>query len=759
MTVSRPPTDARNSQKQQAEEEEPPHHDNHDQNAETTTTTTLSTAASSQKSHTFRQRRLSLSNLQSLMEEATADQNDNTQNATSEPAMSTEKTYSFRKRRLSLTQQQQQQDATEGSASSPEGPRRSKRRRRSSDSSTNASTTTGQPSSPQCPAPPPPPPSSRIVLTPKTVHAEELIGPHHPPPSPAVSVNNILYQQVLLPAPPSLLLLPPPVVPVDTTTTATTTTTTTASTALVAMDPERTTTNNTSNGSGTNNNKNQHHQHQQHYSSHPSSHPYQPLWKRRYTVREEHKLPFPRHVVGTYSCHGMEPIYDTPEEEEEGGGEEEDDTEDHDDENGGRGFIAVQDATPTHPNGAIRSQQQEEQEDENGNSVPPFQPRTESSGLLPPPSNESKGKEKEGDHENTSNQPKEIVTDQQGPAKSAMENNNEEQEEAEYEEEEEELPKTMAKINQDRGGIVYPYANCPQTALFAVYDGHGMGGELVSQFALTEIQRRLEKHPCYRTDLPTAMKETFLKVDEALKDEPLIEPLYAGTTACVALLQGTNLTLANVGDSRAVMARRSHYTNKNKSHQHTIQSASSWQAIPLTEDQNPDLPQEAERIIQAGGFVSASPAPGLSARVWLDPDCTTIGLAMSRSIGDHAVAEIGVIAEPVVTEYVVDDLDDFMILASDGVWEFLSSAEAVEIVGQNLHRGATKACQALIEAAAAKWHEEEGEYRDDITAIVVRMQELWKSPAATAAAAAATEATADAAHVETADTTTISDKV
>lgn len=429
--------------------------------------------------------------------------------------------------------------------------------------------------------------------------------------------------------------------------------------------------------------------------------------------------------------------------------------------------MAVRHANPTHSNGAIQTDHKdEEQEDENGNSVlplTPFQPPTESSGL-PPPSGESNAKEsEEGEDENTWNQPEEVVTNKKDPAKNVLEGNGEEEEEAEYEEEEEEeLPKTMAKINQDRGGIVYPYANCPQTALFAVYDGHGMGGELVSQFALTEIQRRLEKHPCFRTDLPTAFKETFLKVDEALKDEPLIEPLYAGTTACVALLQGTNLTLANVGDSRAVMARRSHYTtNSNiKSPHHTMQSASSpWQAIPLTEDQNPDLPQEAERIIQAGGFVSASPAPGLSARVWLDPDCTTIGLAMSRSIGDHAVAEIGVIAEPVVTEYVVDDWDDFMILASDGVWEFLSSAEAVEIVGQNLHRGATKACQALIEAAAAKWHEEEGEYRDDITAIVVRMQELWKSPAATAAAAAAMEPTAEAENVETTETTKTADKV
>ena len=62
-----------------------------------------------------------------------------------------------------------------------------------------------------------------------------------------------------------------------------------------------------------------------------------------------------------------------------------------------------------------------------------------------------------------------------------------------------------------------------------------------------------------------------------------------------------------------------------------------------------------------------------------------------------------------------------------GVWEFLESKDAVSIVGENLHRGSTKACQALIEAAADKWHEEEGEYRDDITAIVVQLQHLWNN--------------------------------
>jgi protein phosphatase 2C family protein 2/3 len=261
---------------------------------------------------------------------------------------------------------------------------------------------------------------------------------------------------------------------------------------------------------------------------------------------------------------------------------------------------------------------------------------------------------------------------------------------------------------------------------FSTTVGHGQGGELVSQFALHEVQRRLERHPDFTNDIEKAFKETFLAVDEALNHDVFIEPLYAGTTACVALLRENNLIVSNVGDSRAVMARKTQTNDE-------ATATATWQAIDLSKDQNPDMPEEQSRIESMGGFVSPPPEPGLSARVWLDVGCTQIGLAMSRSLGDHAVKQVGVIAEPVVTQHEVTEEDDFVILATDGVWEFISSEEAVGIVSENLHRGATKACQTLIEAAAAKWHDEEGDYRDDITALVIRLQHLWSSPSTTTA--------------------------
>ena len=60
--------------------------------------------------------------------------------------------------------------------------------------------------------------------------------------------------------------------------------------------------------------------------------------------------------------------------------------------------------------------------------------------------------------------------------------------------------------------------------------------------------------------------------------------------------------------------------------------------------------------------------------------------------------------------------DLFVIVASDGVWEFIESEEACQLVAK--YKSATEACSALVHEAAARWKRFEGSYRDDITAIV-----------------------------------------
>ncbi len=270
------------------------------------------------------------------------------------------------------------------------------------------------------------------------------------------------------------------------------------------------------------------------------------------------------------------------------------------------------------------------------------------------------------------------------------------------------------KINQDRGCMVYPYGNSEnraRQALFAAFDGHGEVGELVSQYCMHEIQHRLELHPHFEDNIEKAFKEVFVEVDESLRGQDHIDANCSGTTAVVVLMRENRLWIANAGDSRAVVAK------KNRDGLITAEN--------LSEDQNPDHPVEQARIEAAGGFVKPPEEPGLSARVYLDAEFTQIGLAMARSLGDHAVSGVGVIACPEVTTYELSEQDEFIILASDGVWEFIDSDEAVDIVVRYIKDGAHRACENLIETAAHRWREYEGDYRDDITAVIVKVQELW----------------------------------
>ncbi len=240
-----------------------------------------------------------------------------------------------------------------------------------------------------------------------------------------------------------------------------------------------------------------------------------------------------------------------------------------------------------------------------------------------------------------------------------------------------ELEGVAAKINQDRGCVVFPFANNENQVLFAVLDGHGEYGDLISNYTMMELKTQLEVHPDLKNSPSKALKETFLSVNDSLCNIYAAEAEYSGTTVVAALIREGHIWIANVGDSRIVLAKHVPDGELNNA---------SVNAKDLSNDHNPNSPEEEKRILGMGGYVSLPPEPGLSARVWLDPAMTQAGLAMARSIGDLAVKPIGVIAEPEITEYDIASEDRFIILASDGVWEFLSSQDAVDIVQEKIGR-------------------------------------------------------------------------
>uniref|UniRef100_A0A452YXZ0 protein-serine/threonine phosphatase n=1 Tax=Aegilops tauschii subsp. strangulata TaxID=200361 RepID=A0A452YXZ0_AEGTS len=125
--------------------------------------------------------------------------------------------------------------------------------------------------------------------------------------------------------------------------------------------------------------------------------------------------------------------------------------------------------------------------------------------------------------------------------------------------------------------------------------------------------------------------------------------------------------------------------------------------------------EEKARIIQCEGRVHClDDEPGVH-RVWV-PHRDAPGLAMSRAFGDYCVKDYGVISAPEVTQRRITARDQFVILATDGVWDVVSNEEAVQIVAATPDR--EKAANHLVQCAVRAWRRKRRGYAvDDCSAI------------------------------------------
>lgn len=93
---------------------------------------------------------------------------------------------------------------------------------------------------------------------------------------------------------------------------------------------------------------------------------------------------------------------------------------------------------------------------------------------------------------------------------------------------------------------------------------------------------------------------------------------------------------------------------------------------------------------------------------------------MTRSFGDEVASRVGVTAEPEILELDLSPEDKFIVLASDGVWEFLSNDQIAKIVMPYFEcKNAEKAAEAVVRESYLKWKEEEDDIIDDITCVII----------------------------------------
>lgn len=179
--------------------------------------------------------------------------------------------------------------------------------------------------------------------------------------------------------------------------------------------------------------------------------------------------------------------------------------------------------------------------------------------------------------------------------------------------------------------------------LYIVCDGHG-GADVANETikSLPDVFKAVDE----RLDVCLRLKEAFLRADEGLTDVASSQ----GTTVVACLVDAEHVSVAHVGDSRAVLCRAGHH------------------AVALTHDHNTRNDDEVKRIRDMGGFVFKH---GQCLRVFGT-------LMTTRGLGDRELRPY-VTADPDVCCVKRQANDEFLIIATDGLWDVMENDEAARL--------------------------------------------------------------------------------
>uniref|UniRef100_A0A0E0QBZ9 protein-serine/threonine phosphatase n=1 Tax=Oryza rufipogon TaxID=4529 RepID=A0A0E0QBZ9_ORYRU len=291
-------------------------------------------------------------------------------------------------------------------------------------------------------------------------------------------------------------------------------------------------------------------------------------------------------------------------------------------------------------------------------------------------------------------------------------------------------PDSPGRESQDAHLVATRFAGHPDLHLFAVFDGHGACGAACAGFARDALPRLLAGvgmgegeegggRMVVVEDPAAAFREALPAANAEMHAADEVDDSMSGTTAVAALVAGGALHVANVGDSRAVAGvwREGRVAAEELS----------WDQTPFRADERARVKACGARVMsveqvegvrdpEAEGWVADEGDPP---RVWAR-DGLYPGTAFTRSLGDQAAEAVGVIAEPEVKSVEITPAHLFFVVASDGVFEFLSSQDVVDMVAA--YEDPREACSAIAAESYKLWLEHENR-TDDITIIIVHIRD------------------------------------
>ncbi|CAN6439618.1 unnamed protein product [Victoria cruziana] len=233
------------------------------------------------------------------------------------------------------------------------------------------------------------------------------------------------------------------------------------------------------------------------------------------------------------------------------------------------------------------------------------------------------------------------------------------------------------------------------------------------------------------------LKESLLRtvhdIDAAFSKEAHDRKLEAGSTATIIIKADSQVLVANVGDSKALLcseclsschnwryigqARHSDIGAIRRKQKYKLSyegDSTCFCVKELTEDHHPDRNDERSRVEAAGGHVVD----------WGGVSRVNGKLAVSRAIGDVSFKSYGVIPVPEVTEWqTLSDNDTYIVAATDGVFEKLTAQDICDIIWAS-HKGIKEIPDASVQSLADSIVNRAFEIgsMDNMAAVVVPLQ-------------------------------------
>jgi len=173
-------------------------------------------------------------------------------------------------------------------------------------------------------------------------------------------------------------------------------------------------------------------------------------------------------------------------------------------------------------------------------------------------------------------------------------------------------------------------------------------------------------------------------------DTDLLQVALSGACTCVAHIKDSDIDVASVGDCRAVIGR--------------LGADGTWTAVQLTEDQNVENTPEVRRVMEnhpkseQSSIIKNERLLGLLVPLrafgdirfkWSRSDLQSLasvvkGLRIQDFVPSHYQTPPYLTAQPVVSHHSLKRRDRFMVIATDGLWDMMSSQEAIDIVGDHM---------------------------------------------------------------------------